>query len=227
MLDITGRNTLVDVTASQIRQMIFSGQIAPGDFLPSRKELAAQFGVGIATVHEAIQSLAAVGLVESRPGKGTWVRPNALDSVIHPSIITNRFGQMDPETIYEARLALEVTLAELAAQKATPQDIKAMWNALEAAGKVIDNDEEFIRLDWDFHFAVAEAAHNVLLQAFYNLARELLLEFIQDAIQVPNVREEAFQHHVNQAKAIEQHDTRLARQAALDSMLVVKAGLRL
>lgn len=227
MIDLADRNTLVNVTADKIRQMIFSGQISPGDFLPSRKELATQFGVGIATIHEAIQSLAAVGLVESRPGKGTWVRPNALDSVIHPSIITNRFGQMDLATIYEARLALEVTLAELAAQKATPENISQMWAALEAAQNVMPNDEEFVKADWDFHLAVAEAAHNVLLQAFYHLARELLLEFIKDAIRFPNVREESFEFHLEQARAIEQHDAVKARQAALDGMVVIKERLHL
>ena len=77
MPEVADRSTLVDDTADRIRQMIFTGQIKPGELLPTRKELAAQFGVGIATVHEAIKSLGAVGLVESRPGKGTWVSHNA------------------------------------------------------------------------------------------------------------------------------------------------------
>jgi GntR family transcriptional repressor for pyruvate dehydrogenase complex len=202
--------------------MIFTGQIQPGELLPSRKELAARFGVGISTIHEAITSLATVGLVRSRPGKGTWVRQDALDSVIHPSTITNRFGQIDVETIYEARLVMEVALAELAARKATPEDIKEIWAALEAQKDAIRNDEEFVKADWDFHLAVAKAGHNVLLQTFYHLSRELLLDFIKDAIRLPNVKEEASQYHILQAEAIEQRDVEKARQAALDHMLYVK-----
>ena len=110
MPEVADRSTLVDDTADRIRQMIFTGQIKPGELLPTRKELAAQFGVGIATVHEAIKSLGAVGLVESRPGKGTWVSHNALQSVIHPSMILNRFGPIDVYAVYEARMALEVAL---------------------------------------------------------------------------------------------------------------------
>ena len=121
MENMAGRNTLMDDAADKIRQMIFSGQIKPGELLPPRKELAARFGVGTSTIHAAVKSLDAVGLLESRPGKGTWVRHDALDSVIRPAIITNRFGQIDVETIYEARLMLEVSLAEMAAQKATPK----------------------------------------------------------------------------------------------------------
>ena len=200
------RNTLVDDTADRLRQMIFSGQIKPGELLPSRKELAAQFGVGIATIHEAIKSLNAVGLVESRPGKGTWVSQNALQSVIHPSMILNRFGPIDVYAVYEARMALEVALAELAAEKATPEEIAQMMDHLEAAQKVIEEDAEFVRVDWDFHMTVANASHNVLLQAFYNLSRELLLELIRDVIRLPLVKEEASQLHKEEALAIAAHD---------------------
>jgi GntR family transcriptional repressor for pyruvate dehydrogenase complex len=222
MNSIAGRNTLVDDTADKIRQMIFGGEIMPGELLPSRKELAAQFGVGISTIHEAIKSLDAIGLVESRPGKGTWVRPNALESVIHPSLITNRFGQLDIETIYEARLMLEVALAELAAQKATPEDIATMWRTFDAAQAVIDDNAEFARLDWDFHVAIAKAGHNVLIETFYQLSRELLLDFVLDVIKLPTVKEDASLYHKYQAEAIEQHDVEAARQAAYDHMQYLK-----
>jgi len=216
------RNTLVDDTADRLRQMIFSGQIKPGELLPSRKELASQFGVGIATIHEAIKSLNAVGLVESRPGKGTWVSQNALQSVIHPSMILNRFGPIDIYAVYEARMALEVALAELAAEKATPEEIAQMMAHLEAAQKVIAEDDEFVRVDWDFHMTVANATHNVLLQALYNLSRELLLELIRDVIRLPLVKQEASQLHMIEAQAIAAHDVDAAREAARRHMLYVK-----
>ncbi len=219
MIEVAGRSTLVEHTADRIRQMIFAGQIKPGELLPSRKELAVQFGVGIATVHEAIESLSAVGLVESRPGKGTWVSLNALDSVIHPSMILNRFGRIDLRSVYEARMALEVALAELAAQKATADEITAMMAHLEAAQKVIGIDSEFVRIDWDFHMTVAQASHNVLLQAFYNLSRELLLGLITDVIKLPLVKEEASAIHLEQARAIARHDVAGATAAARKHML--------
>ena len=225
MIETAGRSTLVDDTVDKIRKMIFDGTIKPGELLPPRKTLADQFAVGISTIHEAVQSLSAVGLLESRPGKGTWVRHDALDSIIHPSIITNRFGQIDADTIYETRKFLEAALAELAARKATPEDIERIWGSLRRAHEVISDDEDFVSADWDFHLAIAEAAHNELLQAFYHLARELLLDFIKDAIRLPKVKEEATQYHVAQAKAIEQHDADKARQAALDHMIYVKERL--
>jgi len=217
-----GRNTLADDAADKIRQMIFDGQIKPGELLPPRRELAAQLEVGISTIHEAVKSLDAVGLVESRPGKGTWVRADALESVIHPSLITNRFGKIDVETIYEARLTLEIALAELAAQKATPEEIEAIWAAFEAAQVVIDDNQAFAKMDWDFHMSIAKAAHNVLLETFYHLSHELLLEFVIDVIQLPTVKEDASEYHRQEAEAIANHDVDAARKAAHDHMLYLK-----
>ena len=221
-MNTAGRNTLVDDASNRIRQMIFEGQIKPGEMLPPRKELAARFDVGISTIQEAIKSLNAVGLVESRPGKGTWVRANALDSVINPSLITNRFGQIEVETIYEARSMLEIAIAELAAKKATKKDIKAIWAALNLSREVIEDDAAFVKADWDFHMAVANACHNVLIETFYHLSRELLLDFVRDVIQLPKVKEEASQLHIKQTQAIENHDAEQARRYALEHMLYLK-----
>jgi GntR family transcriptional repressor for pyruvate dehydrogenase complex len=219
---MAGRSTLVDDTANRIRQMIFSGQIKPGEMLPPRKNLAVQFAVGIATIHEAVKSLAAVGLLESRPGKGTWVSANALDSIIHPSMILNRFGDIDALTIYEARLVLEVAIAGLAAEKATPEEVQQMLVALDTAHAVIDDDEAFVQADWEFHRLVAQATHNVLLQAFYNLSRERLLEFIRDVIRLPHVRHEGSRIHRIQVEAIARHNADEAQQAAREHMYYLK-----
>ncbi len=222
MESLADRNTLVDDTANRIRQMIFSGQIKPGELLPPRRDLAVKFAVGIATIHEAVKSLAAVGLLESRPGKGTWVSNNALESVIHPAMIVNRFGQIDTMTIYEARLALEVSLAELAAQKATSEEIRQMSDALDAAQSVIDTDDAFVQADWKFHLLVAQATRNVLLQAFYNLSREMLLDFMRELGRVPHVKQTALGFHRTQVEAMARHDIEGARTAARDHMLYLK-----
>jgi GntR family transcriptional repressor for pyruvate dehydrogenase complex len=181
--------------------------------------------VGISTVHEATKALGAVGLVESRPGKGTWVRHDALDSTIHPAFIANRFGPIEVETIYEARLVMETALSELAAQKATPEDLQVIWDGIDALHSAGTDDQQFIEADWAFHMAVARAGHNLLLESFYRLSRDLLLEFIADAIRLPRVKEEAPVFHVALAKAIEAHDPVKAREATVGHMLYVKDRL--
>jgi GntR family transcriptional repressor for pyruvate dehydrogenase complex len=168
-----------------------------------------------------------VGLVESRPGKGTWVRKDALDSVIHPSFITNRFGSIDVETIYEARLMLEVALAELAARKATPDEIKEIWQKFDAAQEVIQDNEKFAKRDYEFHMSIAKAGKNVLIETFYNLSREMLLEFILDIIKLPTVKEDASAYHKQQVEAIENHDVERSRRAAHDHMLYLRSRMEI
>jgi DNA-binding FadR family transcriptional regulator len=215
------RSTLVHGVAEQLRHMILTGDVQPGEYLPSRKELAARFGVGISTVHEAIQALTAVGLVASHPGKGTWVREDALDTLIHPAEFESRMGELDARLVYEARSVIEVALTKLAAQRATSEDVERIWDALAAMEAAGQNATALVEADLDFHLAVAKAGRNALLEQFYHLSRKLLSTVITDWVRQPGVREEVIRIQRLIAEAIEQGDPHQARQAALDHMAYI------
>jgi GntR family transcriptional repressor for pyruvate dehydrogenase complex len=219
------RSTLVDDVTAELRRMILEQEIKPGEFLPARKDLAARFGVGLSTIQEAIQALAAVGMLESRPGKGTWVREDALDMLIHPSAVETRLGELGVRQLYDARLVVEVGLTELAAQHATPEDIDKIWAALEAMKASVD-DAAFIEADLAFHIAVARAGHNQLLEQFYHLSRKLLEEVIAELIKMPSVKENAIRIQGEIAQAIEDQDVERARQATLDHMDIIEALIK-
>lgn len=215
------RSTLVADITQELRQMILTGKVQSGEFLPSRKDLAAQFGVGLSTVHEAIQVLTAVGMIESHPGKGTWVRHDALDTLIHPAVVNTRLGELDAREVYEARSVIEVALTELAAQQATPEDIKRIWDALKAMEATVENEGAFVEADLEFHLAVAKAGHNDLLEQFYHLARKLLSEVITKMVKLPKVKDESIRFQRAIAEAIEQRDVHKARQAALNHWVYI------
>jgi GntR family transcriptional repressor for pyruvate dehydrogenase complex len=198
--------------------MILQGEVCPGEYLPPRKELAAQFGVGMSTVHEALQVLTAVGLVNSHPGKGTWVREDALDTLIHPAEVESRLGELDARLAYEARSVIEVALTELAAERAMPEDAARIWEALRAMEAAIDDDAGFVEADLEFHLAVARAGRNILLEQLYHLSRRLLSRVISDWVMRPGVKEQSIRLQRTIAQAVEQGDQSQARQAALDHM---------
>jgi GntR family transcriptional repressor for pyruvate dehydrogenase complex len=216
------RSTLVEDLVQELRRMILAREIAPGDFLPSRKELAARFGVGLSTVHEAIQALAAVGLVASRPGKGTWVRPDALDTLVHPDAIKTRLGEIDVRCICEARSVIEVALTELAAERATEGQIEQIWNALRAMEAALDDDVAFTVADLDFHLAVAKAGQNELLEQFYHLSRKLLSKVIRGLISFSGVKAESIEIQRTIALAIKERRPERARAAALEHMRYIE-----
>ena len=211
-------DTLVDRVVHELRQKILDGEIRPGDFLPTRKELAAQFGVGLSTVHEAIQALTAVGMLKSRPGKGTWVREDTLDTLIHPAVVESRLGELNAQKVYEARFVIEIALTELAASRATPEDIESMQSALETMEATMDDDEAFVDADLEFHLAVARAGRNELLEQFYHLSRRLLVEVIGEMVKLPRVKEDALRIQRDTAEAIAQGDPDRARQVAIEHM---------
>ncbi len=215
------RSTLVANITQELRQMILTGKVQPGEFLPSRKDLAAQFGVGLSTVQEAIQALTAVGMIESHPGKGTWVRDDALDTLIHPAVVNTRLGEPNAREVYEARSVIEVALTELAAQRATPEDIERIWDALKAMEATVENEAAFVEADLEFHLAVAKAGYNDLLEQFYHLARKLLSEVITEMVRLPKVKGESIRLQKAIAEAIEQRDLHKARQAALNHWVYI------
>ena len=212
------RSTLVHRVTEQLHQMILSGDIQPGEYLPSRKELAARFGVGISTVHEAIQALTALGLVASHPGKGTWVREDALERLVQPAEFERRMGELDAQLVYEARSVIEVALTELAAERAMPEDMERIWNALAAMEEAGQDTVAFVEADLDFHLAVASAGKSGLLEQLYYLSRKLLSKAITDLVVQPGVREESIRIQRAIAGAIEQRDPHQARQAAQEHM---------
>jgi GntR family transcriptional repressor for pyruvate dehydrogenase complex len=218
-------NTLVDDVTEEIRRMILTGEVEPGEFLPTRKELAAQFGVGLSTVQEAIQALSAVGMLASRPGKGTWVREDALDSLIHPEAIRTRLGELNAEKVYEARGVIEIALTEMAARRATANDVQAIWSALERMESTIEDDEDFVEADLDFHLAVARAGRNELLEQFYHLSRRLVVQVIMEVLHLPKVKQDSIPYQRAIVEAIEAGDPDRAREAAEAHMAYVDSLL--
>jgi len=223
------RNTIVDEIADELRATILSGQLKPGEYLAPQKALADRFGVGLSTVRESIQVLAAVGLVESHPGKGTWVRPDALNMVFNSTEVKTRLGALNAQQVYEARLVIEVGLTRFAAERATAEDIAAIWQALldmESAAAV-NNEAGFVKADLEFHLAVAKAGHNHLLEQFYHLVRELLSEVIAEMVMLPNVKQESIVLQRAIAQAIEDKDSQRAQDEAQKHMQYIEDLLRI
>jgi GntR family transcriptional regulator, transcriptional repressor for pyruvate dehydrogenase complex len=205
--------------------MIVSRKFPPGAFLPSQKTLATQFDVGLSTIHEAMQVLAALGLIESQAGKGTWVRRDSTSALLHPEAVKTRLSELNARQLYEARSVIEVGLIKLAAQRATAADIEQIMAAM-AALETAPDDETFVKADIDYHLAVARAGHNPLLEQFYHVARELLAEVASELIALPAVKEESIPLQAAVAQAIEQHQVQKAEKAALAHMQYIDSLLK-
>lgn len=154
---------------SYLRRKISTGEWALGERIPIEPELAEQMGVGRSTVREAVRSLASMGMLETAPGRGTFVRSASPTS----SLLDEFLADFSLEEILSYRRALEVEAAQQAALHRSDEDIEALeLAAVEEKGcsrcpvlSLTESGEG--AFDSRFHRLVFDAAKNRLLAALY------------------------------------------------------------
>lgn len=159
---------LSDDIVERLEAMILEGSLKAGERLPAERALAEQFGVSRPSLREAIQKLAARGLLVSRQGGGTYVA-EALGSTFSDPLLQLLENSSEVQRdLLEFRHTLEGACAFYAAQRATPLDHERLRAAFERLQQCYDTPlpgggtEEGLA-DAHFHLAIAEASHNAVL----------------------------------------------------------------
>lgn len=155
----------IDSIISQIRMLITSGQLAPGEKLPPERKLAEKFGVGRSMVRDAIRKLEFYGIVKTLPQSGT--RIEGLGLVALESLITDvlNMEEVDFASLVETRVLLEVKAAGKAAIRRTPDDLVNMENTLSAYEDKVHKGHSGVEEDLLFHIKIAEASGNTVLKS--------------------------------------------------------------
>jgi GntR family transcriptional repressor for pyruvate dehydrogenase complex len=156
---------LYEQIVEQIKAQIFNGQLRAGDRLPTERELSEQFGVSRTAVREAITVLGQRGLVEVRPGRGTFVINGASQAVRDSLELLMTIEQAGDDwvNLVEVREMLEPEIAALAAKRAQEAEIAEMQEAISAMDMTLDDIDAFIASDNRFHRALAKATHNPII----------------------------------------------------------------
>lgn len=155
------------VLARQIGTAIVRGDYAPGVTLPGELELADSTGVARSVVREALRTLSAKGLIESRRKAGTRVRARAEWNLLDPELLRWVFEGAPPldfvRDLFELRLIVEPGAAEVAARQRTPSQLSRMGHALETMVERGLKTEDGQAADQQFHAVLLEATHNQLI----------------------------------------------------------------
>ena len=148
-------------------QRIVSGEPVPGEALPQEPRLASEYDVSRTVVREALRVLAAKGLVDARPMRGTRVRPRADWRLLDPDLLR---WSMDAdgreallEHLLEIRLLVEPAAARLAAERARSHQRALLDDAIAALESASADVSAFIEADLALHAAVFEATANPVL----------------------------------------------------------------
>jgi GntR family transcriptional regulator, transcriptional repressor for pyruvate dehydrogenase complex len=162
--------------ADQIRSSILTAAFAPGEKLPPERELAELFGVSRPSVREALNILAASGLVESHQGGGTIVKSLMERSAGSPLAELIKFERERALDVIEVRKSMEATTAYYAAERALPEDLRKLEKIVAEMEENLAAEKPSLELDAHFHIVVAQATHNVvwlhLMQSIFDAMKQ-------------------------------------------------------
>jgi GntR family transcriptional repressor for pyruvate dehydrogenase complex len=207
----------------QVKTMVTEGRLKSGDRLPPERDLAEKFVVSRTSVREALRALESLGLIEIRPGEGTFVREVSVESLIEPLALAMLSQREAIGELFEARRLLEPAIAALAARRATPDEIVELERILEAQGKAIAAGQTGLAEDAAFHAAIGTAAHNRAITHIAHAIRDLLTQSREDSLNTPGRPHRSHDDHRRLLQAITTRDERAARQAMLDHLDAVEA----
>jgi GntR family transcriptional repressor for pyruvate dehydrogenase complex len=213
----SARETLPRTIATELRRQIASGELKPGDQLPGHRELAGTFAVSVGSVREAISMLVSSGLIESRAARGTFVVDGRDVSVGEAP-----FERREAEELVEAREVLELELVELAALRASRDDIADLRRSVGRLEEGVEGASAYNDADRSFHNRIAEVARNRFLVHALEAIRGRLqgdLELAADAaIRRFGSLDFSVASHAELVDAIEAGNAAEARRIALELM---------
>ena len=198
--------------------MLDRGELKPGDRLPAERELSRQLRVSRPSLRAGLRSLSVMGVVQIRPGAGSFIAGGP------PAFGTDALGfqaalhGFTRDQMFQARLVLEVAVAGMAAEHATPDDLIKVSEEATGMFASLDDAQAFLRHDIEFHRAVAAACGNPILSALVNMVAEQFREQRQQTIGRARDLKDAADEHRAIYLAVRGHDPERARRAMRDHL---------
>ncbi|MEL6986608.1 MAG: FadR/GntR family transcriptional regulator [Bacteroidota bacterium] len=203
-----------DKIISQIRNLISSGQLNPGDKLPPERKLAEVFGVGRTFVRDAIKKLEFYGIVKTQPQSGTIIAGLGITAL--EGLITDVLDLEDADfkSLVETRVVLELEATYYAAERRTNEDLLALNKALDAYEKKLKENETAMEEDLLFHLKIAEASKNKVLKSLMLvITPDILRSYADLKVCSKETNNKTIRQHRNILKYISSQDPKKARKA--------------
>lgn len=213
----------------QIKEMIDSGELKPGDRLMAERELAERMQVGRSAVREAFRALEAMGIIEIRPGEGTFISRADADSFLEEIALLLMTEKDSVKELLELRKILEVESAGLAALRHTKEDLENMENALREMEADLNAGELGDEADLRFHYAIAVGTGNSMLIKLMQTISDTMksgLKYSREKLyRTPGTPQRLLKEHQVICGAIKNGDVKRARRAMYDHLDKVEKAL--
>lgn len=216
------RPSVVEEIIESFKQALIHGELRPGQRLPSEAELAQQLGVGRTALREAMKMLEALGVVNIQQGDGTHIVDEPSPSLLNPLVFAIMLEAGMGAELLELRSLVQVGYCQLAAQKATPEDLERVAEAAQAwesYARRTDRDvDRLTELDLDFHYAILYATHSPLVIKIGRTVEELFFASIRSTVSKIEGLEWGIEGHRHILQAIRDGDPEAVRQAVVASL---------
>ena len=213
------KTTVSDTVIDQIMDLIRTGQLKAGERLPSEHGLVELLGVGRSSVREALKALEALGLVTRRK-EGSFVSEDFSMPALTKTLALGLLSQeLEIRHLYDARRMLEIHLGELAAVSATDDELDELDALCTTMELTADHEvAQHVRLDREFHRAIAELAGNPILTRLWEVAFGVLFEVRQRIPFTPqNIRHSDTRHRLLM-KALRSRDAAAVRRTITETL---------
>lgn len=217
--------TPVSEVARRLLDLFTGGSIAAGTRLPPERQLAVTLGVGRSAVREALAALEILGIVDVRPGSGTYLRGAASELLPQTLRWGLLIGERNTAELLELREGLEIFVARLAATRLDDAVLDRLEKSLSRMRDTTTQLAAFVRADLDFHHALAEAAGNATLTDHLHVIRSLLQVYADRAVHDARQAERATAEHEAVLRAVRAGDGDAAASAMAVHMATATARL--
>lgn len=194
-----------DFVVEEIKRMIGSGEIKPGQKLPNQHEFSSQLGVSRTSLREALRTLALLGVIEQKPKVGTMVTSqvqSCYSDYLTPPLISDRQTTME---LIEARRYIELDAVELAVKNATDEEIAGLEELVARMAIALREKDitAYIECDAELHFEIAKASHNRFIIHIYINMMGTLSQYIRESCKaIPWMVAPTFKYHEGIVSAI-------------------------
>jgi GntR family transcriptional regulator, transcriptional repressor for pyruvate dehydrogenase complex len=212
------RVKLYEEVAGRIRSLIASGELGPGQALPSERKLAEQFRVGRTVVREAIRQLEVSGLVESRHGGGNYVREVTVEHLVAPiATVLNGMVHLREELV-DARLLFEPQMARAVAARATSEDLRGLEDIIRRQEERVANGRSGAEEDAEFHNLLARATRNTVVERIMEVIDGLLEDSQARLFRSVERSEISLEGNRRILEAVVRHDQEAAQEAMVEHL---------
>lgn len=202
---------IYEKVVEKLKESISRGDILPGDPLPSERQLMDDFGVSRSSLREAFRVMELLGLIESVPGKGRFVRYPKSSAEDAKNIRLEDSAVLE---LMEARRILDPAIAAESAMRATSSDLTKLLRVLTSTEKKLGQPNMRAQADFDFHIALAEATHNFVFVNITRMNFDLIMATHDKIYNLLEDKDAFLREHRSMYEAILDHDVELARDMA-------------